>query len=726
MDSKAKEWLTQKDFKMAEPNLSLLSDQDLLAVEEDRWGDVSEKAITYLEGKEIGAWESFTSNASRSMQGSLQAIAGFMGAADNPDTARALQQKESEARMAAETNPVAGFTGQMVGALGDPVTIPAFFLKPLTIAGSALKTGALRGVASGSIYGGLNPVFEEFGDSRLANVAMGATLGGALGAGTGILLKKFGIDISAKDPQSPEYAEELKQKMLALPYDKKEQMLLEWNGELAPEQQKMLGFDGTVTRAEESAFDVPSKPTEWNNDLKTLETVERVESDVDLTLPAQVKKTVKINKVDAEFANDIDHAFWVAGENKGVSSQAAVSWLSEKTGMGMREVQGIATKVRMELARRVGTMTPDNGKLRFDTPSMLGSMLKERIAPPRVIRTPVQPKRIDVKDGLDPNDLDKLKLTGVSVSLDGKGGVQFRDALNGNKFISSAVLKERMNAVGIDLDVPGYRQQVRATKAIPQEELTKVAEDAPIIKEATEARQVENVSRTVGGEKTRIPKAQEVVDELDIPPENIGLPKQMRSVGSAGVDPKTYLTPELMPKAMKDYNKSFPVAEKLLLRLLENDDPRVAIPKEIEKVVSGKGSLAALKQAGAKKLREILEKYNSMADFMIERKGLAQNMSADEVTAFRWFYADAMANKTRLINDLKDFGSKNDSFDSPEVAHMMRDLIYYSGIDMFYKNDGTKASRAMNARRIISQTIRDGQTPQTKMMRGIFPGMSCQ
>ena len=111
---------------------------------------------------------------------------------------------------------------------------------------------------------------------------------------------------------------------------------------------------------------------------------------------------------------------------------------------------------------------------------------------------------------------------------------------------------------------------------------------------------------------------------------------------------------------------------------------------------------------------------------MLKRKGLAQNMTADEVAAFRWFYADAMANKTRLIDDLKEYGSQNESFDTPEVARMMRDLIYYSGIDLFYKNDGTKASRAMNARRIISQTIRDGQTPQTKMMRGIFPGMSCQ
>jgi hypothetical protein len=101
-------------------------------------------------------------------------------------------------------------------------------------------------------------------------------------------------------------------------------------------------------------------------------------------------------------------------------------------------------------------------------------------------------------------------------------------------------------------------------------------------------------------------------------------------------------------------------------------------------------------------------------------------MSADEVAAFRWFYADAMANKARLTKDLLEYGGNNDSFDSPEVARMMRDLIYYNGVDLFYKNDGTKASRAMNARRIISQTIRDGQTPQTKMMRGIFPGMSCQ
>ena len=133
---------------MAEPNFSLLSDQDLLAIEEDRWQDVSDAALTYLEGKEIGAWDAFTSNAGRAIQSSVEGLAGMAGGIDEQGQ-QILQQKESEARMAADTNPVAAFIGQATGSMGDLVTLPATVLKPLTIAGSALKTGALRGAAVG-------------------------------------------------------------------------------------------------------------------------------------------------------------------------------------------------------------------------------------------------------------------------------------------------------------------------------------------------------------------------------------------------------------------------------------------------------------------------------------------------------------------------------------------------------------------------------------------------
>jgi len=115
-----------------------------------------------------------------------------------------------------------------------------------------------------------------------------------------------------------------------------------------------------------------------------------------------------------------------------------------------------------------------------------------------------------------------------------------------------------------------------------------------------------------------------------------------------------------------------------------------------------------------------------MAEFMLAKKGLKDNMSADQVVGFRWFYADAMANRTKVLNRIRDLVDSGESLDTAEAAELSRDMVYYTGIDLFYKNDGTKASRAMNARRIIAQTISSGQTPQTKMMRGIFPGMGCQ
>ena len=287
--------------------------------------------------------------------------------------------------------------------------------------------------------------------------------------------------------------------------------------------------------------------------------------------------------------------------------------------------------------------------------------------------------------------------------------------------MSALTLKERLNAVGVDLDVPGYREKIKATKAVPQEEVAKIAEDSPAVQGAKSAQEAESLMR--GQAVTRTPKTEDV---LDIPPEDIGIPKENRSVGSAGVNPRTYLTPELMPKTMKDINKGGDTRERVLMRMLENDDPRVALPKDMDKTVTGKGSFAALKQAGAKALREIINEYGNMAEFMLAKKGLKDNMSADQVVGFRWFYADAMANRTKVLNRIRDLVDSGESLDTAEAAELSRDMVYYTGIDLFYKNDGTKASRAMNARRIIAQTISSGQTPQTKMMRGIFPGMGCQ
>jgi hypothetical protein len=686
---------------MAEIDYSIIPNEDLKILYSGTLEGVSTPTLQYLLGEGGSSWDAFTSNLKRGVTSSLRGL-GVL----RPDYDEDMRA-EQESRMALETNPIAGWTGLIAGSILDPVTLPAAVLKPIAIGGK-IATGAIRGATAGAFGGALDPTYETMGDNKTLNIVTGLTLGGGLGAGAAALLRKFGIDadLSKATPEEVDAKlAEVQDKIDTLPEEQQQQLLLEWNGQLKVEP----------------AFKASDKPMEWNPELKSLETVEEVASDVDLTLPTQVKKAVKINKVDAEFANDLDHAFWVAGENNGVSAKAAQSWLMEKTGMNLREVQNLSKQVRSELARRVGQSKTVDGKLKIDTPSVWSATLIPKLAPPRVVRTPIQPSRIDVKDGLDPTDVENLRLVGINVTPDGKGNVQFRGA--DGKFVSASVLKERMNAVGIDLDVPGYREKIQATKTVPQEELTKVAEDAPVIRDAEAEAQVQSISKTGGGGQVNAPKAQDV---LDIPPEDIGIPKENRSAGSAGVNPRTYLTPELMPKTMKDVAKGGEMRERVLMRMLENDDPRVALPKDMDARVTGKGTFAALKKAGAAKLKALIAEHGNMAEFMLYRKGRAENMSADEVTAFRWFYADSMANRAKVLTRVRELVDAGESLDTQEASELARDLVYYTGIDLFYKNDGTKASRAMAARRIISQTIQSGQTPQTKMMRGIFPGMGCQ
>ena len=87
---------------------------------------------------------------------------------------------EFQNRVELEQNPVAGYGGYVVGAILDPITIPAAFLKPIAIGGK-LATGAARGATAGVLYGATAPVYEEFGDSRLLNTTVGGVFGGALG-----------------------------------------------------------------------------------------------------------------------------------------------------------------------------------------------------------------------------------------------------------------------------------------------------------------------------------------------------------------------------------------------------------------------------------------------------------------------------------------------------------------------------------------------------------------
>lgn len=112
------------------------------------------------------------------------------------------------AEVAIEKDPWKAYTGMGVGALLDPVTLPAAFLK-------VLKLGRIGAATlAGAFGGGAGAVREEYGEDRLTNAAFGAGAGAVLGAGVEVLMRRFGVDsVEALQKLADEGGEAVQRKM---------------------------------------------------------------------------------------------------------------------------------------------------------------------------------------------------------------------------------------------------------------------------------------------------------------------------------------------------------------------------------------------------------------------------------------------------------------------------------------------------------------------------------
>lgn len=88
------------------------------------------------------------------------------------------RQQEYEIGLRRQTG--ASIAGIVTGAIVDPTNLVGFTAK--TITKGMLQLGSL-----GALTGAVEPVYEEFGDDRLTNIAIGAGVGGILGGGFGAL-----------------------------------------------------------------------------------------------------------------------------------------------------------------------------------------------------------------------------------------------------------------------------------------------------------------------------------------------------------------------------------------------------------------------------------------------------------------------------------------------------------------------------------------------------------
>jgi hypothetical protein len=110
-------------------------------------------------------------------------------------------ERETQYRLAIDQQPVAAIGGAVLGSVASPSSF----------AGGVITKNALQGALTvgtfGAVTGGIEPVYEEFGDSRLQNVGFGALVGGGLGAGIGALtsrLAKQADDITKATTEAPD------------------------------------------------------------------------------------------------------------------------------------------------------------------------------------------------------------------------------------------------------------------------------------------------------------------------------------------------------------------------------------------------------------------------------------------------------------------------------------------------------------------------------------------
>ena len=683
---------------MAKVNLDLLTEEDYQAFQEKRYADLSEDAKRYLSGEGFGSAATFMEEAGRGFSSSLRGLAGMLPENDfiSVDQEVDLDQ-ERRSRMMLETNPVAGWAGLLVGSAADPVTLPAAILKPLKAGGAAL-TGALRGSAGGALGGALDPVYEEFDDSKVLNVVAGAGLGAGLGAAVGKLLGR-GTQATKAEADADEIIS-------------------------SPNMAKAVD-DVSVT--EESSVAKMMEPTipdaaTFNPTSGRFEVSEEVIPTADLTLPRQLAGAKpRFNKFETQFENDLDKAFYIVGNSTSKSAQhdAYVDWLKSRTGLDEAEVKAAAKAARSELARKLGSAPVQGNKLILAEPSMVAQTVTARATAPQQIAKPVTPT-VTVKDGLDETDLALLRRAGVNMAVGRDGTLVIQDLLNSNKVMLNGEFLRRMEAAGIGIDLPAYRQRTKATAQARQaqeaEAMGRGAGDQPQV--TNESQQFWTGQQPVNKEQWTTPPAGRAEQAPQMEGLQTGAPRDGDAAGATRARPASVYGEQLAP-GLVDMSPTELVAR---ASSISPDDIIKMMPPSVRAAEEAKHptGLAEYLSAGQKRLKKILADNNNIVEWMISKSRAKRGMSEEEVGAFAPFYHQAMAAREQTLAKAAQFRKEGGSFESAEGMKLTQDLMYYTGIALFKKNEGSKAGRALNAFRLISEKARKGQN-----LNNIFPGVVC-
>lgn len=143
-------------------------------------------------GEQYGVGETLYRAAERGFTSTARGIEqGLTGEiANGALTSTTDAEAERELRIMLEQRPLAGYSALLLGSLADPVTLPFAWTK-LIKSGNIIKQAASRGAAGGATGGLLDPIYEDYGDSRVLNIMAGGGLGAGIGAVAGKVIQRF-------------------------------------------------------------------------------------------------------------------------------------------------------------------------------------------------------------------------------------------------------------------------------------------------------------------------------------------------------------------------------------------------------------------------------------------------------------------------------------------------------------------------------------------------------
>lgn len=643
-------------------NIEFFSMEDKQRLLDGKFDDLSEDAKRYI----LDEFETSDVIATQVERTATSTMRGLGIAAVDPETD---EEQERRSRMMFDTDPVKSFGASIGGAIIDPV--PGGALTKMK-AGAGILKNLLAGARGGAAYGAIEPVYEEYGDSRVMNTLVGGSVGGVIGGAVGVVGKLFNkAPISAAKQAEAESAAA----DAAIRAENDSQIALDSAAQTINANDMQQGIvSQTVRNNNTNPAELKFDPqTGTINHVK----VDSTPVDFDTLPPGLANLRQAFGGSTIQWASKIDAALHkIASNRKSKEAAALRGWLKSKNPrLTDEDIDKLAVDA-YNSHRDILPNSPVKGRVLYAEQSPVAEALFKAAQEPRVSSEPYIPQgKVKLDDAFSPEDLQVIEQTlGMKPFM-----YSWRDLKTG-KTISKQEALWRMEQLGIE---PVSVEQLKAQRA---------ARDA------------------------------EFEPSVQAEPEFVGAPKTMGSVGARGVRPATRYAEDLGGPMYRKFMKGEISEAELATRILDGQGD-IRDREYLRNRTSGKPRYMGIR--GMNQIAKEISKgeYNDIVDMIIQREQKGQDPLPPEiVTALRQQGYDTYVEKQvrNVLKDVANMKKNGESFNSKKGMGLLEEYFYYSGLHLAFENQKTYASRSLYAWKKQGLKIKKNHP-----MASVFPGVKC-